>query len=188
MTQPVATPSSGHDLERSADALLQQVENIIDAHSKNVEEAVAPSSGAQQQNAKEDGAEEEKEQPQGVAKRPAAKTGAKKITMADVQDNMTSKSSKLRDHIAELKMAKEVLRKKRQVESKKLVQAERKVKRIKAKAALLSNNDLMEVFLFRKEQEEKASASASSQPAAIEDDKATTATRMALVKGNIQPA
>ena len=49
----------------------------------------------------------------------------------------------------------------------------RKIQRIKRKASLLSNNDLMEVFLFRQEQEDKRSVSTSSgsghQQQAIED-------------------
>ena len=83
---------------------------------------------------------------------------------------MEAKSSKLAENISVLKKRKGDLRNERQDEAKKLKYASRQVKRLKDKAHLLSSNDLMDVFLLRKEQEEKnASKSYSPTPPALRD-------------------
>ena len=114
--------------------------------------------------------EDEEDEPAStqVYKRPAAKKKPQ-MSMSDVMQGMGASSSKLADDIVSLKKRKAELRKERQEQAKMLKNASRQVSRLKNKAHLLSNNDLMEVFLFRKELEEKkkeaAAASSSTAPA-----------------------
>ena len=105
--------------------------------------------------------EEEEPAPTQVFKRPAAKKKPQ-MTISEVMQGMEAPSSKLAVEIVSMKKRKEELRKERQDEAKKLKYASRQVKRLKNKAHLLSNNDLMEVFLFRKEQEEKKKEAAAA--------------------------
>ena len=109
----------------------------------------------------EDEEEEDEPAPTQVYKRPAAKKKPQ-MSISEVMQGMEAPSSKLADEIVSMKKRKEELRKERQEEAKKLKYAARQVKRLKNKAHLLSNNDLMEVFLFRKEQEEKRKEAAAA--------------------------
>ena len=161
--------------QKGADNSLQEeAEKTNASGSSNVAEVPPQESQAPPGEEKKDELEEGLREPEQVLKRPASKGGnrQKKMTISEVKSGMDSKSSKLAEEMSVLKKRKAELRKQRQEEAKRLKQAERKVKRLKDKAHLLSNNDLMEVFLLRKEVEEQnaAKAAASSNQEALCDE------------------
>ena len=160
---------AGHGAENGADASPQEEADKTNAsRSTNASEGPPEESQVPRDEEEEDESEEDGPASTQVYKRPAAKKPPQ-MSMSDVQKGMEASSSKLVTDIVALKKRKEELRKERQKESKNLKTASRQVKRLKQRAHLLSNNDLMEVFLFRKEQEEKKkeaeSASSSTLPA-----------------------
>ena len=93
-------------------------------------------------------------------KRPAAATSAKKKSksIAEVKNEMEKPQakSKILEQLAELKKQKEVLKKEKAEQAKNLKAQKRMLGNLKAKAARFTNNDLLEVFLLRKKEEEEA--------------------------------
>ena len=159
--------SGGADLPPEEEAVKAPANRSSNASDGAVEDSQVPP-----EEAEEDEDDEEESEPGQVYKRPAAKKKPQ-MTISEVMQGMDAPSSKLAEDIVSLKKRKEELRKERQNEAKKLKYAERQKKRLKGKAHLLSNNDLMEVFLFRKEQEEKkkeAAAASSSTSRALQDE------------------
>ena len=155
------------DLPREEEAVESSANRSSNARDGAVEDSQVPPDEVD-----EDDDEEEEPEPRQVYKRPAAKKKPQ-MTISEVMQGMEAPSSKLAADIVSLKKRKEELRKERQGEAKKLKYAARQVARLKNKAHLLSNNDLMEVFLFRKEQEEKkkeAAAASSSTALALQDE------------------
>ena len=159
MAESAAAVLGGHGAEEGADAPSQEEAGESRAdRSSNASEGPPQDSqvpAGEEEEEEEDEVEEDGRAPKQVYKRPAAKTKAKKMTMSEVQQGLLVNNSKLAEEISNVRKRKEELRKERQQEAKKEKATARQVKRLKDKALNLSNNDLMEVFLFRKEQEEK---------------------------------
>ena len=160
MAESAAAVLGGHGAEEAADAPSQEEASESRANrSSNASEGLPQDSqvpaGEEEEEEEEGEEEEDGRAPKQVYKRPAAKTKAKKMTMSEVQQGLLVNNSKLAQEISKVRKRKEELRKERQQEAKKEKATARQVKRLKDKALNLSNNDLMEVFLFRKEQEEK---------------------------------
>ena len=162
MAESAAAVLGGHGAEEAADAPSQEEASESRANrSSNASEGLPQDSQVpageeeEEEEEEEDEVEEDGRAPKQVYKRPAAKKKGKQMTMSEVQQGLLVNNSKLAQEISKVRKRKEELRKERQQEAKKEKATARQVKRLKDKALNLSNNDLMEVFLFRKEQEEK---------------------------------
>ena len=93
-----------------------------------------------------------------------------KLTATEALDKAKSCKSKMAESIDVLRAEREKLKKLKHQHSKNIKAATRRVKVLKAKAMLLTNNDLMEVFQLRQEKEMQ-DEERKRKHAALEDGK-----------------
>ena len=82
--------------------------------------------------------------------------------------SMEERTSQLQVALDAAKVKREVAKKEAKVESNKVRAARKRVERVKAKAKILTNNDLFEVYLMRMKDEDRRKDSAQARDAARE--------------------